>query len=103
MRFEPVNGQGDGSPYSCRRAACEYHFNNDCPNELKVNTEHGVIACKSACGAFNSDEYCCRNSHNTPDTCRSSNWPVNFPAHFKNHCPDAYSYAYDDQKKYIYL
>ncbi|XP_019879521.2 uncharacterized protein LOC109607486, partial [Aethina tumida] len=96
--IEPIGGSGDGGEYSCRKAVCEYHINNDCPDELKVDGEHGVIACQSACLHFKNDEYCCSGSHNTPETCKSSDWPVDYPKYFKDRCPDAYSYAYDDHK-----
>ncbi|KAJ8941000.1 hypothetical protein NQ314_010508 [Rhamnusium bicolor] len=98
LTFEPVDGAGDGSQYSCKRASCSFHLNDECPSALRVNSEHGVVACKSACAAFDTDEYCCRNAHDRPETCRSSDWPVDYPYYFKSHCPDAYSYAYDDNK-----
>ncbi|KAJ8942403.1 hypothetical protein NQ318_014449 [Aromia moschata] len=98
VAFEPVGGSGDGGEYSCKKASCMYHFNDDCPDALKLNTEHGVVGCKSACLALNTDQYCCRNAYGTPDTCKSSEWPVDYPSYFKTHCPDAYSYAYDDHK-----
>ena len=97
--MEPVNGQGDGSEYSCKRCACATNINDICPGELVVRNGEGYnIACNSACLAFNTDEYCCRGDHGTPETCRSSDWPVDYPSFFKSNCPDAYSYAYDDHK-----
>ncbi|XP_023310732.1 pathogenesis-related protein 5-like [Anoplophora glabripennis] len=98
ISFEPVNGQGDGGQYSCKKATCAHYINDDCPDALKLNTDSAVVGCKSACLAFNTDQYCCRNAYGTPDTCKSSEWPVDYPAFFKNACPDAYSYAYDDHK-----
>ncbi|CAG9855685.1 unnamed protein product [Phyllotreta striolata] len=98
MSMTPVNGQGDGSRYSCKRTACLRHLNDDCPGELRKTTEHGTVACHSACNKFNTDQYCCRNAHNRPETCRSSSWPKDYPKFFKDRCPDAYSYAYDDHK-----
>ncbi|CAG9840622.1 unnamed protein product [Diabrotica balteata] len=100
ISFEPVGGQGDGGQYSCKRAQCLRHLNDGCPNELKVMGPNGfAIACKSACLAFNTDQYCCRGAFGTPETCKSSTWPRNYPQEvFKSQCPDAYSYAYDDHK-----
>ncbi|XP_072391832.1 uncharacterized protein [Diabrotica undecimpunctata] len=98
VSFEPVGGSGDGSQYSCKKCGCERHLNDNCPNELRLTTEHGTVGCKSACLAFNTDQYCCRGAYGTPETCRSSDWPVNYPEYFKSNCPDAYSYAYDDRK-----
>ncbi|KAK9874692.1 hypothetical protein WA026_005512 [Henosepilachna vigintioctopunctata] len=95
----PIGGQGDGSRYSCKQAGCNTYINDRCPSELLVREPNGQpIGCKSACLAFNTDQYCCRGAHNTPQTCRSSDWPRNYPAMFKQWCPDAYSYAYDDHK-----
>ncbi|CAG9769734.1 unnamed protein product [Ceutorhynchus assimilis] len=97
--IEPVNGQGDDSQYSCKKAQCGTQINDICPAELQVKNDDGtVIACNSACNAFHTDEYCCTGSHSTADTCKSSDWPTNYPATFKQACPDAYSYAYDDNK-----
>ncbi|KAL3276959.1 hypothetical protein HHI36_012324 [Cryptolaemus montrouzieri] len=94
----PINGHGDGSQYSCKRAGCSAPVNEKCPPELQVKQDNNVIACKSACAAFNTDEYCCRGAHDKPETCKSSTWPKDYPAQFKQLCPDAYSYAYDDHK-----
>ncbi|KAF7285448.1 hypothetical protein GWI33_010620 [Rhynchophorus ferrugineus] len=98
--IEPVNGNGDGGEYSCRKAQCGTNINQICPGELQIWNPEGsqVIACNSACNAFHTDEYCCAGAHSTPETCKSSDWPVNYPEIFKNACPDAYSYAYDDHK-----
>ncbi|KAJ4872104.1 Pathogenesis-related thaumatin superfamily protein [Raphanus sativus] len=58
-----------------------------------VDPRTGIIAaCKSACAAFNSPEFCCTGAHSTPQTCS----PTHYSAMFKNACPSAYSYAYDD-------
>ncbi|VEN44684.1 unnamed protein product [Callosobruchus maculatus] len=94
MSMTPIGGSGDGSQYSCKRAGCDFNINDDCPGELQVNSEHGVIACKSACLAFNNDEFCCRGAFNDPNKCRAGE----YANRFKAHCPDAYSYAYDDHK-----
>ncbi|XP_076257666.1 uncharacterized protein LOC143194824 [Rhynchophorus ferrugineus] len=98
--IEPVNGNGDGGQYSCKKSQCGTNINQICPSELQVwNPDHNqVIACNSACNAFHTDEYCCTGAHSTPETCKSTDWPVNYPKIFKDACPDAYSYAYDDHK-----
>lgn len=85
------------SKYDCNAAGCYKDLNEICPNELAVWSNGWKVACKSACLAFNTDQYCCRGAYDRPETCKSSNWPVNYPAVFKQACPDAYSYAYDDQ------
>nr|CAD7415880.1 unnamed protein product [Timema cristinae] len=99
VSIAPMNSDaGDGGHYSCKEVSCRANVNERCPSELRQSGSGGVVACKSACLAFNTDEYCCRGAHDTPETCRSSDWPVNYPLLFKNACPDAYSYAYDDHK-----
>lgn len=97
MKMYPIAGtfhKDSKSHYDCNPAGCHGHIN--CPKELAVHHGKEVIACKSACEAFNTDLYCCRGAHNKPQTCKSSMWKVNYPAIFKKSCPDAYSYAYDD-------
>ncbi|CAG9840621.1 unnamed protein product [Diabrotica balteata] len=100
ISFGPIGGRGDGGKYSCRKAQCRKPLNDRCPKELKLKSSNGhTLACKSACLAFNTDQYCCRNNFRTPKTCKSSTWPRNYPQQvFKSQCPDAYSYAYDDHK-----
>jgi len=49
--------------------------------------------CLSACAKYNKDTYCCTGSHDSPNTC-STNY---YSTAAKAVCPDAYSYAYDDQ------
>lgn len=99
VRMEPLPGtfrKVSNDHYDCTRAGCNSDLNSHCPNELAVRIGGRTVACKSACAAFNTDEYCCRGAHNTPQTCKSSMWRVNYPRIFKQSCPDAYSYAYDD-------
>lgn len=101
VRMAPTGGYtpGDGGPYDCKAAGCVSDLNQICPPELAVRNGAGAtVACMSACTHFNTDEYCCRGAYGTPDTCKSSAWPVDYPAVFKRACPQAYSYAYDDQK-----
>nr|AAQ54610.1 Gly d Jun a 3-like protein [Glycyphagus domesticus] len=99
MKMLPIAGtfrRVTNSHYDCNEAGCHSDLNAHCPNELAIRSGNKVIACKSACLAFNTDEYCCRGAHNRPETCKSSQWKVNYPAMFKKSCPEAYSYAYDD-------
>ncbi|KAJ3667168.1 hypothetical protein Zmor_002569 [Zophobas morio] len=98
VAIEPLGARGDGSRYSCTKSACQVRLNDVCPDRLKVRNSQAVIACNSACNAFNTDQYCCRGAYGTPETCKSSTWPENYPKFFKDRCPDAYSYAYDDHK-----
>ncbi|GJY75221.1 thaumatin-like protein 1b [Tanacetum coccineum] len=77
----------------CAPTDCPADINAKCPSELAVkNGSGGTIGCKSACEAFGTPEYCCSGDHNTPDKCP----PTDYSRFFKNLCPKAYSYAYDD-------
>jgi len=99
MTITPVGGAQpiSGNHYWCGVAGCGTDLNANCPSALQqVDSSGRVVACKSACEAFNTDQYCCRGAYNTPATCIPSQWPVNYASYFKSNCPDAYSYAYDD-------
>lgn len=79
----------------CTTISCPVDINKKaCPKELAVNdTDGGIIGCKSACVAFNQPQYCCTGDHGTPDKCK----PTYYSNIFKRHCPQAYTYAYDDK------
>lgn len=49
--------------------------------------------CLSACAKYNKPQYCCTGSYDSPRSCSPNYYSM--PA--KAVCPDAYSYAYDDQ------
>eukprot|EP00252_Welwitschia_mirabilis_P016673 TRINITY_DN3690_c0_g2_i1.p2 TRINITY_DN3690_c0_g2~~TRINITY_DN3690_c0_g2_i1.p2 ORF type:complete len:238 (+),score=16.75 TRINITY_DN3690_c0_g2_i1:43-756(+) len=78
-----------GGSANCTTISCKADINANCPAELKVDD-----GCKSACAAFpNRDDYCCNGKYNSAETCP----PFTYSKYFKNACPDAYSYAKDDQ------
>ncbi|KAK3126867.1 hypothetical protein QOZ80_7AG0564320 [Eleusine coracana subsp. coracana] len=80
-------------PTNCPAVTCAADINAACPQDLTVTAADGSrIGCKSACGAFNTDEYCCRGAYGGPGTCK----PSTYSLLFKQNCPQAYSYAYDD-------
>ncbi|KAL4573244.1 hypothetical protein LXL04_020043 [Taraxacum kok-saghyz] len=82
--------QGGG----CPSTNCPVDINAQCPSELAVRDgSGGTVGCKSACVAFNQPQYCCTGNYNIPSTCP----PTSYSNFFKNLCPKAYSYAYDDQ------
>ncbi|XP_059463524.1 thaumatin-like protein 1 [Corylus avellana] len=90
----PVAVATQGGTGDCKRSSCAANINAVCPAELQVKGSDGkVAACKSACAAFNQPKYCCTGSFNKPETCP----PTNYSKIFKNQCPQAYSYAYDDK------
>lgn len=49
--------------------------------------------CLSACARTNSPSDCCTGSYNDPNVCK----PGLYSSHAKAVCPDAYSFAFDDQ------
>ncbi|KAF3529976.1 hypothetical protein DY000_02036459 [Brassica cretica] len=88
-------GDASGVAGNCTITGCVKELNGPCPAQLKVATTTGTgdgVACKSACEAFGTPEYCCSGAFGTPDTCK----PSEYSLFFKNACPRAYSYAYDD-------
>ncbi|RRT68285.1 hypothetical protein B296_00018524 [Ensete ventricosum] len=89
----PQGGSGGG----CSSTGCPADLNGVCPSDLKVvlSASDGgseSVACKSACEAFGSPQYCCSGDYGSPNTCK----PSSYSQFFKNACPRAYSYAYDD-------
>uniref|UniRef100_A0A0A9GIU0 Uncharacterized protein n=1 Tax=Arundo donax TaxID=35708 RepID=A0A0A9GIU0_ARUDO len=73
----------------CPDTGCLVDLNERCPDELRANDGR---ACRSACEAFGSPEYCCNGAYGNPDTCH----PSQYSQLFKSACPKSYSYAYDD-------
>ncbi|KAL6574415.1 Thaumatin-like protein 1 [Orobanche hederae] len=89
MLVVPQGGSGD----NCTSTGCVVDLNGSCPPELRVTSAGEGVACKSACGAFGTEQYCCSGAYGTPDVCK----PSQYSLLFKNACPRAYSYAYDDR------
>ncbi|XP_059654010.1 thaumatin-like protein 1 [Cornus florida] len=81
-----VSGGGSGM---CASTGCVTDLNLQCPAELRVGDGE---ACKSACEAFGTPEYCCSGAYSSPATCK----PSVYSEMFKSACPRSYSYAYDD-------
>ncbi|XVF00898.1 hypothetical protein REPUB_Repub04eG0041600 [Reevesia pubescens] len=85
----PMIVEGSGGSGLCAATGCTTDLNRQCPSELRVGDGD---ACKSACEAFGSPEYCCSGAYSTPATCK----PSVYSEMFKAACPRSYSYAYDD-------
>ncbi|CAI5456585.1 unnamed protein product [Caenorhabditis angaria] len=79
----------------CKRAGgCFKDLNKICPPELAIKGKTGqIVACKSGCLGYNTDQECCRGAFGTADKCHRSRTAQMF----KDACPTAYSYAYDDK------
>ncbi|GAV61127.1 Thaumatin domain-containing protein [Cephalotus follicularis] len=88
----PLKGKGN-----CSIAGCDGDLRQSCPSQLAVKENGTVIACKSACDEFDTDEYCCRGSYADPAVCK----PTNYSMSFKQVCPAASSYALDDRSTII--
>ncbi|KAM7479428.1 hypothetical protein LguiA_027641 [Lonicera macranthoides] len=85
----PVIVEGSGGSGACATTGCLSDLNSQCPAELRFGDGE---ACKSACEAFGSPEYCCSGEYNSPAACK----PSVYAEMFKSACPRSYSYAYDD-------
>ncbi|KAJ7541405.1 hypothetical protein O6H91_10G058200 [Diphasiastrum complanatum] len=86
----PLNLCPSGGSGACTVAGCVNNINYNCPAELQLIGNGQVVACKSACLAFNSPQYCCTGAYT------SSCGPTRYSQIFKSACPAAYSYAKDD-------
>jgi hypothetical protein len=82
------------SPTGCSSVGCTRPV--DCPSAMQVTAGGQMVACKTACAAFGTDDYCCRGSWSGRANCVPAMWPVNYTLVFKRAEPYAYSYAYDD-------
>ncbi|KAL8532027.1 hypothetical protein ACS0TY_008580 [Phlomoides rotata] len=84
----PVLVQPSGGSGQCAPTGCPKDLNRLCPPELR--TRDG--ACLSTCTAFNTTGDCCTGEYDSPATCK----PSNYTRVFKEACPQAYAYPYDD-------
>ncbi|KAJ6315903.1 hypothetical protein OIU78_019222 [Salix suchowensis] len=92
ISITPQGGSG------CQSTSCAANVNAVCDPSLAVTGADGtVIACKSACLAFNQPQYCCTGAYSTAETCP----PTQYSMTFKQQCPQAYSYAYDDKSSLV--
>ncbi|TFK19626.1 thaumatin-like protein [Coprinopsis marcescibilis] len=85
----------------CPITDCPVDLGPNCPEPLKgpFDSVGFPVGCKSACianldGNPGNSRNCCSGQFNTPQTCPASG--VQFYSYFKNACPKAYAYAYDD-------
>ncbi|XP_021286874.1 pathogenesis-related protein 5-like [Herrania umbratica] len=90
--IKPGGGKGN-----CSTAGCDGDLRQNCSSDLAVKDNGKVVGCRSACDAFNMDEYCCRGTYGDPVSCL----PTNYSKSFKQVCPAASSYAYDNRVSII--
>ncbi|XP_077214072.1 pathogenesis-related thaumatin superfamily protein [Tasmannia lanceolata] len=89
MTVTPHEGKG-----MCPVVGCRADLLATCPGPLQHRVPVGkgnVVACKSGCEAFGTDELCCRNHYNSPQTCHASS----YSEFFKHACPATFTYAHD--------
>lgn len=89
----------NGSRIACSWLASPESILAHCPETLLFYGPGSFVAgCMSACDEFQpegpnvTDKFCCTGQFNTSKTCP----PTNFSEVFKEQCPNAYSYAFDD-------
>ncbi|KAF8396763.1 hypothetical protein HHK36_018395 [Tetracentron sinense] len=89
MTVTPHEGKG-----KCPVVGCKANLLATCPERLQLRSPPGhgqVVGCKSGCDALGTDELCCRNHYNNPQTCRGSS----YSEFFKHACPGTFTYAHD--------
>ncbi|KAI9010437.1 thaumatin [Phycomyces nitens] len=92
MSIQPQNPESSKG-YNCGSPTCADV--PTCPDEYAVKGPSGqLISCLSSCSKTNSPETCCTGDSDHPDLCK----PDARSDEVKKACPDAYSFAYDDQK-----
>ncbi|KAL4323626.1 hypothetical protein GQ457_11G007960 [Hibiscus cannabinus] len=82
-----------GSGSTCTTTSCSANVNAVCRSDLAVKGSDGnTIGCNSGCDAFGGAQLCCTPPNNSAETCQ----PSEYSRFFKEQCPQAYSYAFDD-------
>ncbi len=97
MTMAPRNPKGTDK--NCGAAACTTPLQSfKCPKELQVIKNGKLVECLTACTKFKTPQYCCTGAFGSEQSCLPKSWPTNYAKIFKDACPDAYSYAFDDAK-----
>ncbi|KAJ7913853.1 thaumatin-like protein, partial [Mycena leptocephala] len=86
----------------CAIPSCPVDLGPDCPSAQQgpFDSSGFAVGCKSACtvdalnGNAGDSPNCCSGTHDTAATCPPSG--VTNYHYFKDNCPDAYAYAYDE-------
>ncbi|KAJ6529780.1 thaumatin-like protein [Mycena capillaripes] len=86
----------------CGIPSCPVDLGPNCPSDQKgpFDASGFPVGCKSACtvdalaGHVDNSPNCCTGIHGTQPTCPSSG--VRNYHYFKDNCPNAYAYAYDE-------
>ncbi len=75
-------------------SVCNASVITSCPSDLRSGA-----FCLSPCSRYNTDQFCCRGSFGTPQTCVVADWTASAQTYVNNihaQCPREYSYAYDE-------
>ncbi|KAJ7685507.1 thaumatin [Mycena polygramma] len=86
----------------CPIPSCPVDLAPNCPGNQKgpFDSNGSAVGCQTACtidalaGNTVNNPNCCTGTHGTQATCPSSG--VTNYAYFKDNCPDAYAFAYDE-------
>ncbi|KAF8202615.1 thaumatin-like protein [Mycena galopus ATCC 62051] len=86
----------------CGIPSCPVDLGPNCPSDQKgpFDASGFPVGCKSACtvdalaGNVDNSPNCCTGIHGTQPTCPASG--VRNYSYFKNNCPNAYAFAYDE-------
>ncbi|KAG5623313.1 hypothetical protein H5410_008531 [Solanum commersonii] len=65
----PMMVEVSGGSGPCASTGCNVDLNQKCPTELRAD---GGGACRSACDAFKTPQYCCEGAYASPATCSPS-------------------------------
>lgn len=104
------SGTNDSFPIPLEQGASYSDVLNWCPWDLQADRPlipaNGIYGypddsierpffnpCFSQCAKYNEPSACCTGSYNSPDICKAGKYSMNI----KKICPDAYSFAFDDQ------
>lgn len=103
LQVTPIEGTFQKIPsfeyYNCKKLECVGDVMSSCPDELAIKSNSSKIACKSSCLKYNDDQHCCKENFGIASTCKPNEWTINSAEIFKNACPEAISYNYDNEVK----
>ncbi|RWS07233.1 Gly d Jun a 3-like protein [Dinothrombium tinctorium] len=87
------------SNLDCKPAGCYRNINKYCPDELAIKRNKRIVACRSACLRFQSDQFCCRGTFAEQNQCLDEYSSTKYLTPFTEKCPDAKSLIFDNWSK----